>query len=148
GVYIPYLVVDGNMHAVLQGRGEITTRKYTVTRGSGKNRRTETYYDADVFSIRRTFDLLVDDLAVESAERYDAKDNSQATNNIRHAGQHYDTSHAVAYNSNYPRNFPSERRDLNVHDLDDRVEENSLSSARAKVRPALGPYDRGVRWDG
>ena len=148
GVYIPYLVVDGNMHAVLQGRGEITTRKYTVTRGSGKNRRTETYYDADVFSIRRTFDLLVDDLAVESAERYDAKDNSQATNNILNAVQPYDTANAVAYNSNYLRNFTSERRDLNVHDVDDRVEEKFLSIARAKVRPTIGRYDRGVRWDG
>src|SRR5690625_5231324 len=148
GVYIPYLVVDGNMHAVLQGRGEITTRKYTVTRGSGKNRRTETYYDADVFSIRRTFDLLVDDLAVESAERYDAKGNSQATNNILNAVQPYDTANAVAYNSNYLRNFTSERRDLNVHDVDDRVEEKFLSIARAKVRPTICRCARAMRWAG
>src|SRR5690625_6175916 len=120
-----------------------TIRKYPVTLGIGKNHRTETYYDADVFSIRLTFDLLVDDLAVESAERYDAKDNSQATNNILNAVQPYDTANAVAYNSNYLRNFTSERRDLNVHDVDDRVEEKFLSIARAKVRPTIGRYDRG-----
>src|SRR5699024_2902667 len=138
GVYIPYLVVDGNMHAVLQGRGETTTRKYTETRGSGKNAQTETYYDAAVCSTRRTLDLLVDDLAVQSAERYDAKDNSQATNNILNAVQPYDTANAVAYNSNYLRNFTSERRDLNVHDVDDRVAEKLLSVARARGRPTLG----------
>lgn len=148
GVYIPYMVVDGNMHAVLQGTGEVTTRQYTVTRGTGKNRRTETYYDADVYSIRRSFDLLVDDLAVESAERYNAKDNSQATNNILNAVQPYDTENAVSYNSNYLRNFTSERRDLNVRDVDDKVEEKFLSIARAKARPTISRYDRGVRWTG
>src|SRR5699024_8318274 len=51
-------------------------------------------------------------------------------------------------NSNYLRGFTSERRDLNVHDVDDRVEEKFLSIARAKVRPTIGRYDRGVRWDG
>src|SRR5699024_4636516 len=135
GVYIPYLVVDGNMHAVLQGRGEITTRKYTVTRGSGKNRRTETYYDAGVLSIRRTFELQADDMAVETAERYDAKDNSQAANNILTAVQPDVTANGVVDMSNYLRNFTSERRDLIFHEVDDRVEEKFLSIARAKVQP-------------
>jgi len=146
GVYIPYLVVDGNMHAVIKGKGEVTTRQYTVTVGSGKNARRETRYDADVYNIARGFDLLVDDLAVESATRFDAHDNSAATNNILHAVQPYDTENAVAYNSNYLKNFTSERRDLDIRDVDDRVEENFLSIARAKVRPTIAKYDRGVQW--
>ncbi|WP_227873086.1 TFIIB-type zinc ribbon-containing protein [Brachybacterium ginsengisoli] len=147
GVYIPYLVVDGNMHALLQGSGEVTTRQYTVTTGSGDNKRTETYYDADVYSIQRAFDLLVDDLTVESAARYDAKDNQRATNNILNAVQPYDTENAVAYNSNYLKNFTSERRDLNVRDVDDEVEDRFLAIARAKVLPTISGYDRGVRWE-
>lgn len=147
GVYIPYMVVDGNMHAVLRGTGEVTTRQYTVTRGSGKNRRTETYYDADVYAVQRAFDLLVDDLAVESAQRYDTKDNQQATNNILGAVQPYDTENAVAYNSNYLKGFTSERRDLNVRDVDDEVEDRFLAIARAKATPTVGRYDRGVRWE-
>lgn len=147
GVYIPYMVVDGNMHAELGGLGEVTTRRYTVTTGSGDHKRTETYYDADVFQVKRAFDLLVDDLTIESAQRFDAQDNAQATNNILNAVQPYDTENAVAYNSNYLKNFTSERRDLNVRDVDDEVEEKFLSIARAKATPTVGRYDRGVRWE-
>ncbi|AXK47098.1 TFIIB-type zinc ribbon-containing protein [Brachybacterium saurashtrense] len=148
GVYIPYLVVDGNMHAVLTGDGEVTTREYTVTVGSGDNKRQETRYDADVYSVQRAFDLLVDDLTVESAERFDARDNSAATNNILNAVQPYDVENAVVYNSHYLKNFTSERRDLNVRDVDHLVEEKFLSIARAKVQPTVRRYDRGVRWTG
>ena len=147
GVYIPYLVVDGNMHAVLQGTGEVTTRQYTVTHGSGDNKRTETYYDADVYGVQRAFDMLVDDLTVESAERFNARDNEQATNNILNAVQPYDTENAVIYNSNYLKNFTSERRDLNVRDVDDDVEDKFLAIARAKAVPTIDRYDRGVRWE-
>ncbi|MDN5900114.1 MAG: TFIIB-type zinc ribbon-containing protein [Brachybacterium sp.] len=147
GVYIPYLVVDGNLHTVLQGTGEVTTRQYTVTRGSGDNKRTETYYDADVYGIQRAFDLLVDDLTIESAERFNAQDNEQATNNILNAVQPYDTENAVIYNSNYLKNFTSERRDLNVRDVDDDVENHFLAIARAKALPTTSRYDRGVRWE-
>src|SRR5699024_10970583 len=146
GVYIPYLVVDGNMHAVLQGTGEVTTRQYTVTHGSGDNKRTETYYDADVYGIQRAFDTLVDDLTVESAQRFNARDNEQATNNILNAVQPYDTENAVKYHSNYLKNFTSERRDLNVRDVDDDVEDKFLAIARAKALPTINRYDRGVRW--
>jgi hypothetical protein len=147
-VYIPYMVVDGNLHAVLGGTGEVTTRQYTVRRRVGKdNYVTETYYDADVYTVQRAFDLLVDDLAVESAQRFAAADNSQATNNILNAVQPYDTENAVAYNSNYLKNFTSERRDLNVRDIDDEVEDRFLAIARAKATPTIGRYDRGVRWE-
>jgi len=148
GVYIPYLVVDGNMHAELRGTGEVTTRQYTVRRRVGKDQYVnETYYDADVYSVRRGFDLLVDDLTVESATRFDAADNAQATNNILNAVQPYDTENAVTYNSNYLKGFTSERRDLNIQDVDSEVEEKFLSIARAKATPTVSRYDRGVRWE-
>jgi hypothetical protein len=148
GVYIPYLVVDGNMHAELHGTGEVTTRQYTVRRRVGKdNYVTETYYDADVYSVQRAFDLLVDDLTVESASRFDADDNEQATNNILNAVQPYDTENAVVYSSHYLKGFTSERRDLNIQDVDSEVEEKFLSIARAKATPTVARYDRGVRWE-
>ncbi|HJF48765.1 TFIIB-type zinc ribbon-containing protein [Brachybacterium paraconglomeratum] len=147
GVYIPYLVVDGNMHAVLRGTGEVTTREYTVRRRVGKdNYVTETYYDADVYAVQRAFDLLVDDLTVESASRFDADENEEATNNILNAVQPYDTENAVTYNSNYLKGFTSERRDLNVRDVDAEVEDKFLAIARAKATPTISRYDRGVRW--
>lgn len=146
GVYMPYMVVDGNLHAVLRGTGEVTTRQYTVRRKVGDRTVSETYYDADVYTVQRAFDLLVDDLAVESARRFNAEDNASATNNILNAVQPYDTEQAVVYNSNYLKGFTSERRDLNVRDIDGRVEDHFLSIARAKVRPTVNRYDRGVRW--
>ncbi|WP_341854637.1 TFIIB-type zinc ribbon-containing protein [Brachybacterium sp. GPGPB12] len=147
GVYIPYLVVDGNMHAVPRGTGEVTTREYTVRRRVGKdNYVTETYYDADVYAVQRAFDLLVDDLTVESASRFDADEDHQATNNILNAVQPYDTENAVTYNSNYLKGFTSERRDLNIQDVDAEVEDKFLAIARAKAAPTISRYDRGVRW--
>ncbi|MBB5832421.1 TFIIB-type zinc ribbon-containing protein [Brachybacterium aquaticum] len=147
GVYIPYLVVDGNMHAVLRGTGEVTTRQYTVSRKVGDRTVHETYYDADVYSVQRAFDLLVDDLAVESASRFDSDDNRLATNNVLDAVQPYDVENAVAYNPNYLKGFTSERRDLNIRDVDADVEERFLAIARAKAVPTVSRYDRGVRWE-
>lgn len=147
GVYIPYMVVDGNMHAELRGTGEVTTRSYTVRRKVGDNYVTEQYYDADVYQVQRGFDLLVNDLAVESARRFQAEDASQATNNVLNAVQPYDTANAVVYNSSYLTGFTSERRDLNVRDLDQDVEEDFLAIARSKVQPTVANFDRGVRWE-
>lgn len=146
GVYIPYMVVDGNLHAELRGRGEIQTRQYTVRRKRGDDYVTETYYDADVYAIARSFDMLVDDLAVESASRYDARDNSASTNNILNAVQPYDIENAFAFNPNYLKGFNSERRDVNIDDLDERIEDKFLAVARAKALPTISAYDRGVEW--
>src|SRR5699024_4740128 len=63
------------------------------------------------------------------------------------AVQPYDTENAVIYNSNYLKNFTSERRDLNVRDVDDDVEDKFLAIARAKSVPTIDRYDRGVRWE-
>ena len=63
GVYMPYLLVDGNAHADIAGHGEIKTRQYQ--RGSDNNKRT--YYDADVYRVTRSFDFTVDDLTIESS---------------------------------------------------------------------------------
>lgn len=147
GVYMPYMVVDGNMHALMRGTAEVTTRSYTVRRKVGDNYVEERYYDADVYGVQREFDLLVDDLTVESSRRYQAEDSSAATNNILDAVQPYDTANAVSYNSNYLKGFTSERRDLNVRDLDSDVEDDFLAIARAKAQPTVNRYDRGVRWE-
>ena len=75
GVYMPYMVVDGNVSADVAGFGEIETRQYT--RGSGDNK--ETVYDADVYAVERHIDFTVDDLTIES---------SSERSNTRLVGQH------------------------------------------------------------
>ena len=63
GVYFPYMLVDINAHAFLNGEGEHERRRYT--RGDGNNRRT--YYDADVYDVTRDFNITITGLSVESS---------------------------------------------------------------------------------
>ncbi|MDO5663538.1 MAG: TFIIB-type zinc ribbon-containing protein, partial [Brachybacterium sp.] len=129
------------------GEGEVETRRYTVTVGSGKNRRRETRYDADVYKLGRRFGMTVDDLVSESsAERSDM--NTQVnSNNVLNAVQPFDTKEVVCFNSNYLSDFTSERRDLDVTDIDDRVQAKFLAMAREQAGRTIRQYDRGVRWD-
>ncbi len=143
GVYMPYMVVDGHASAELQGQGEVQTARYT--RGSGKDKKT--YYDADVYQVGRSFDFTVDDLTMESSAeraRFDAKTN---TNNIINTILPFDTKNAVRWNAAYLSGFTSEKRDQDVSALQPALEQQLLSIARAKARPSVARYDRGVRWE-
>src|SRR5690606_10799715 len=78
GVYLPYMIVDGNASADVAGQGEIQTRSYTV--GTGDKKRT--YYDADVYRVERHVDFTVDDLPLESSGERGNLDVNANTNNI------------------------------------------------------------------
>ena len=147
GVYIPYMVVDSHLIARLEGRGEITTRTWTETHGTGDNKRTVRYYRADVYQVGRQFTMHVDDLSIVSAGDYSMRNSARSTNNILNAILPYDTPEAVAYNSAYLRGFTSERRDRDVTQLDAEVDERLLAIARAEAAKTIGQYGRGVRWE-
>jgi hypothetical protein len=53
----------------------------------------------------------------------------------------------VKWNASYLRGCSSEKRDLNVAQLQPRLAEQLLSIARAQVEGSVGRYDRGVRWE-
>ena len=55
GLYFPYMLVDINSHVKLVGQGEKLVRTYT--RGSDENSRT--YYDADLFNVKREVDFSI-----------------------------------------------------------------------------------------
>ncbi len=144
GVFMPYMLVDGNLHAVVEGEGERTLRTYR-RRISDDNY--ETLHDVLESSVGRRFDFTVDDLITEtSSERADIN-TRRNTNNVLNAILPFDTKNAVAYNSNYLSGFSSEKRDLDVDDVDDTVEKNFLSIARSQADSMIQQYDRGVRWD-
>lgn len=147
GVYMPYLMVDANIHAELAGVGEDTVRTYTERVKVGDREETRTYYDVDVHQVGRKFDLLVDDLATQSSTRYHRDRNESATNYVLRAIQPFDVEHALVYNSNYLTGYTSERRDMDIEDVDPEVVDKFLAIARARVRPTLQKYDRGVRWE-
>jgi len=147
GVYMPYLMVDANIHAELAGTGEDTVRTYTERVKVGDREETRTYYDVDVYQVARKFDLLVDDLATQSSTRYHRDRNESATNYVLRAIQPFDVEDALVYNSNYLTGHTSERRDLDIGDIDQEVVEKFLAIARARAQPTLGKYDRGVKWE-
>ncbi|OHC62439.1 MAG: hypothetical protein A2040_00900 [Rhodocyclales bacterium GWA2_65_19] len=143
GVYLPYMIVDGKTSVDVAGKGEIKTREYT--RGSGKNQKT--YYDADVYSVKRHVDFTVDDLPLESSSERGNLDTSKNTNNIINTILPFDTKNAVKWNASYLAGLNSEKRDLDVEELHPRLEEALLSIGRCQVEESMKRYDRGVRWE-
>jgi DNA-directed RNA polymerase subunit RPC12/RpoP len=143
GVYLPYMIVDGNVSASVAGKGEIETRRYT--RGTEKNK--TTYYDADVYQVQRHVDFTVDDLPLESSSERGNLDTQANTNNIINTILPFDTKNAVQWNASYLAGFTSEKRNRDVEQLRPRLEDQLLSIARAQVEDSVGRYDRGVRWE-
>ncbi|WP_243351459.1 TFIIB-type zinc ribbon-containing protein [Stenotrophomonas acidaminiphila] len=143
GVYLPYMIVDGNASAAVAGRGEIKTREYT--RGNEKNR--QTYYDADVYQVERQVEFTVDDLPLESSAGRGNLDTRANTNNIINAILPFDTKNALKWNASYLAGYTSEKRDLDVEKLRPRLEDQLLSIARSQVHRSVSRYDRGVRWE-
>ncbi len=143
GVYLPYMIVDGNASADVAGKGEIKTREYT--RGTDNNKKT--YYDADIYQVQRHVDFTVDDLPLESSTERGNLDVRVNTNNIINTILPFDTKNAVKWNASYLSGFTSEKRNSNVEHLQPRLEDQLLSIARAQVEASTRRYDRGVRWE-
>jgi len=143
GVYLPYMIVDGNAGADVAGKGEIKTREYT--RGTGNDKKT--YYDADIYQIERHVDFTVDDLPLESSAERGDLDTRVNTNNIINTILPFDTKNAVKWNASYLVGFTSEKRNRDVEHLRPRLEDQLLSIARAQVESSTSRYDRGVRWE-
>jgi hypothetical protein len=142
-VYLPYMIVDARASADVTGMGEIETRRYT--RGTGKNK--QTYYDADVYQVDRHVDFTVDDLPLESSRDRGNLDSNANTNNIINTILPFDTKNAVKWNASYLRGCSSEKRDLDVTQLQPRLTDQLQSIARAQIEASVGRYDRGVRWE-
>ena len=142
GVYLPYMIVDVNAHASLTGEAEHLVRSYTV--GSGNSQRR--YYDADAYDVSRDFDLLIDDLTIESSSDKLRQDLKVNTNNVINAIMPFDTDNCVEWNPSYLRGFASEKRDTDVKILKPAVELQSKDVARYQARSTMEYYDRGVRW--
>ena len=133
GVYFPYLIVDVNGHLTMRGQAE---------------KRSDDGRGAVVYDVSREFDILVDDLTVESSAKRLNQDTFVNSNNIINAILPYDTENAVAWDANYLRGFASEKRSVNVDNLKEIValQTGDIARNRAKNETA-SEYDRGIRWD-
>jgi predicted RNA-binding Zn-ribbon protein involved in translation (DUF1610 family) len=139
GVYLPYMIVDGNTSVDVAGQGEIETRQYTSDK--------KTYYDADIYTLERHVDFTVDDLPLESSRARGNLDTRTNTNNIINTILPFDTKNAVKWNASYLAGMTSEKRDEDVEQLRPRLEDELLSIARCQVQKSVDRYDRGVRWE-
>ena len=142
GVYFPYMIVDANSHANFTGQAEKLLSSYTVKVGDS----TEMRYDAEVFEVKREFDLAIKGLTVESSVQRLDNDNKNQTNNVINAIMPFDTENAVKYDANYLRGFTSEKRDVNVDGLESLVQAQAKDVARFAANETLKEYDRGVAW--
>jgi DNA-directed RNA polymerase subunit RPC12/RpoP len=143
GVYLPYMIVDGNTSADIAGQGEVKTREYT--RGSGDDKKT--YYDADIYRVERHVDFTVDDLPLESSLERGNLDTRANTNNIINTILPFDTKNAVKWNASFLAGVNSEKRDSNIEELRPRLDDQLLSIARCQVEDSVDRFDRGVRWE-
>jgi DNA-directed RNA polymerase subunit RPC12/RpoP len=143
GVYLPYMVVDMNVHAKMSGDAEMETRRYTV--GTGDDCRT--CYDADVYGIEREFDLEIDDLTIEASSNRLNQNTKVNTNHIINAIMPFDTDKAIDWDPRFVRGYYCEHRDVDVEDLDRRVKLQVEDIMRYRMHGSIAQYMRGVRWD-
>ena len=142
GVYFPYMVLDINAHANLQGQGEHQINVYSE--GEGKDRKT--FYDVELYDVGREFDIVIDDLTIESSLDKLQRYKSDRTNNVINAIMPFDTENCVKWDANYLKGYNSEKRDTNVGELHDVVKDQASDIVRLKANTLLKNYDRGVKW--
>ena len=143
------MLIDANCHGSYSGEGGHVARSYEIVVGKdddGKEKK-ETVYDIDVYHIERDFDILIDDLSIESSLDKLNKTNKTKTTNIINSIMPFDTDKCVKYNSNYLAGFTSEKRDVNVGDLEEKVYKELKDVTRHSLNADLKYYDSGVKWE-
>lgn len=137
GVYFPYMLVDANIHAQLNGKGEKDTFNIDKT----------FVIDAQEYSVKREYDVAINGLSIESAKEHLNNRSSYKTNNIINSIMPFDTENSLKFDSNYLRGFNSEKRDLNISQLKPIVNNQIADICRLAAVPSLSQYDRGVCWE-
>lgn len=143
GVFFPYILVDANAHGNFKGKGEHLIREYTIEH----NDKREKYYDADLYHIEREFDISIDDLSIESSRDKLDKDNKNKTTNIINAIMPFDTENCVKYKANYLAGHSSEKRDINITEIEGKVDKELKDITRYALNNEVKYYDRGVKWE-
>lgn len=147
GVYLPYMLVDTNAHCTFQGEGEHLVRSYSITVGHDKDGdpKKETRYDADLYEVNREFDMIIDDLTIESSidkTKYDVNKTNYIINSI----MPFDTNNCISFKANYLIGYTSERRDINIKDLENKVKTQVNDICRLSINRDLKFFNRGIKW--
>ncbi len=142
GMFLPYIIVDVKASARMYGQGEI--KSGMSFEGDKYNK--DIYYDADLFYIKREFDIKVDDLAVETKiDKLNIHDN-MTTSNIINTIMPFDTENCVKWDANYVKGYTFEKRDVNISEINDLINNQVTDVIKHSVNDTLTQYNRGVRW--
>ena len=149
GVYLPYAVVDINATVHMEGVGEKCVGTKLVVRSNGKedDGSLETVYEVANFDLERDFNLVIDDLTIEASSDKFEHGSPVNTSSVINAIMPFDTEEAVEWDSRYLKGFSSEKRDLNIGQLRNRVRTQVNDIARHVAMGTTGEFDRGARWD-
>lgn len=149
GVYFPYLLVDAKGHGHFAGIGGHVTRTYEIVTGKdsdGKDKK-ETVHDIDIYQVERDFDLTIDDLSIESSRDKLNKKNKDKTTNVINSIMPFDTENCVKYESNYLAGYTSEKRDINISNIEEKVDAELKDIVRIALNSEVKYYDSGVKWE-
>ena len=138
GVYLPYLLIDAKLDCIYEGVGEHVYNTYSIAKNDNRE-------DIEVFNIYRNFELNVDDLSIESNKAILNK-HSARTNNIINAIMPFDTNNCVKFEANYLIGYSSEKRDINIEDIKDKVNKDMKDIVRNSISDTTKQYDKGVSW--
>lgn len=142
-VYLPYLVVDGNVTVRLEGRAWIQQGSSVTSENSHLEK-----FKTDEYAVLRETDLLVDDLAIEARSTRSRRAAAVATTNIINAIQPFDVGSAVRFDAHYiTEGITFERRDLDVSSATADAAHLFATLARGYVNQTLTQYTGGVRWE-
>ena len=148
GVYFPYMLVDANCHGEFSGEGGHVARSYKISKGKNSKgeEEYETVYDIDIYDVERKFDIAIDDLSIESSLDKLNKNNKEKTTNVINSIMPFDTENCVKYKANYLAGYSSEKRDINISNIEEKVNQEIKDIARHALNQDLKYYDSGVEW--
>ena len=149
GVYFPYLLVDAKGHGNFSGIGGHVARRYTITtrKDLDGNEKKETVYDIDIYHVERDFDISIDDLSIESSKDKLNKINKDKTTNVINSIMPFDTENCVKYEANYLAGYTSEKRDINISNIEEKVDAELKDITRYALNSEIKYYDSGVKWE-
>ena len=151
GVYFPYMLIDANYHGIFKGQGGRIIRTYKPGENSYSNSynlsgNSSFVYDIDIYNVEREFDIVIDDLTIESSLDKLDKGNKDKTTNIINSIMPFDTENCVKFESNYLAGYTSEKRDINIENIDEKVKQEMLDITRHALADDMTSYNAGVKW--
>lgn len=161
GVYLPYMMLDVNGHAVFKGIGGkiVNTHTHTYTRQRktyGRDRKVtyEKYdcereeYDIDLYDTEREFDIQIKNLLETTDSKqlnWKKVEKPDRANFVLTTLMPFDVANCVKWDANYLNGYSLEKRDTNIGDISDNMKLKAKDVARHKINKDLD-YNAGINW--